>query len=160
MRSEDISFFQKFAVLKQVALFLLIGVISTVGNYSVYLFAFRVLHIHYLASSFIGYVSGVLISFPFNRRYTFSSKNSTPSLLLKYFCVYACTLALGLVVLHCTVKFVHISPEYAQIISLIVTTITNFLACKYAVFTKPLNIAAGDNVRNPYSQYTQHDREE
>ena len=69
--------------------FAFIGFFATILNYTIFLFLLQVIGFYYLISSAIGYISGVILGFFLNRRYTFNSKVKRYTIdALKYFVLY------------------------------------------------------------------------
>jgi uridine kinase/putative flippase GtrA len=120
----------------EAARFVVVGLASTVINYSIFIILYSQLSMPYLVSSACGYVSGVLFGFRYNKKITFKSKNNYRSELIKYFMVYLFSLLLGLAILKTAVSDYSLNPSIGNIISIAFTTITNFLGCKFFVFRK------------------------
>ena len=120
----------------EAARFVVVGIASTIINYSIFFIFYALLSLPYLLSSATGYISGVIFGFRYNRNLTFRSKNNYKSELIKYFIVYTFSLILGLAVLKTTVSDYALSPLLGNLFSIAVTTMTNFLGCKFFAFRK------------------------
>ena len=113
--------------------FCFVGGLSTIINYSVF-YLLLVSGIHYLISSAIGYLTGVLVGFTLNKKFTFRSESKQYSIeITKYLFVYTASLFLGLGLLRLLVSF-GLSALLANVCSIGLTTITNFLGSKFFVF--------------------------
>lgn len=124
----------KREVTRQFIRFCLIGLESTVLNYLVFLIMFYFLSVNYLVSSAIGFMSGVLLGFIFNKKYTFSSDRKVSSTLLKYLFVYLFSLTVQIVSLHFLTEEIALNPIISNAVLLPVTTIINFFGTKIIVF--------------------------
>jgi len=81
--------------------FILVGGISTLLNYGVFLLLFSNFKINYLIASAVGYISGTLLGFSLNKYFTYKKINTRYQMeLIKYFIVYTISLFLGLGILN------------------------------------------------------------
>jgi len=113
--------------------FCIVGGIATVFNYALFFFLFQN-GLHYLVASGSGYILGVFIGFLLNKYFTFQSKSTKYHVeLSKYFLVYAISLILGLGLLKMLV-FIGIPVLIANVFTIGLTTITNFLGSRFFVF--------------------------
>lgn len=116
--------------------FLFVGGVCTVFNYVIFYFLMKN-GIQYQIASSIGFLSGVAIGFPLNKKWTYQSESSITSFLLyKYALVYLISLVVNFFTLFILVGKLNIDPKIANFISIIITTITNFLGTKIWVFQK------------------------
>lgn len=123
--------------LEQFLRFITVGLITTTISYGVFLAALKLFFINYLISSCISFLSGVFLGYFFNKRWTFDSKKSeSKKVILNYFLVYFLSLFISLIFLKISVDFFKIIPELAYIISIGITTCTNFIGIKFFVFRK------------------------
>lgn len=119
---------------RQFARFVVIGLLSTAVNYAVFAALYRATGTGYLLSSGVGFVAGVVVGFAFNRRWTFEAEGAPASYLPAYFGVYAASLVLGLAFLKAGVALAGIRPEVANLLTIGLTTCTNFAGTKLLVF--------------------------
>ncbi len=119
----------------QFSRFLIVGGISTLVNYTVFAVLYF-LGLGYLLASAIGYITGFVIGFIFNKQFTFKSNNTWHMEALKQTAVYALSLLLNLSVLYLLVTKLGLAPLVANIIAIGISTITNFISMKFFVFTK------------------------
>ncbi|MBN2367893.1 GtrA family protein [Candidatus Woesearchaeota archaeon] len=130
INNQLITVFLKFAV---------IGGVSTIINYSVFLLLLSI-GVNYIISSAFGYMSGVLFGFVFNRKITFKSEGDKKTEVLKYFAVYLISLFLGVSILRFLVEILSIPAWFSNILVICFTTMTNFLGAYFVVFNKKAQI--------------------
>ena len=115
--------------------FCFVGVLSTITNYSVFYALFTFLGVFYVMASATGYISGVMVGFLLNRRYTFDIKMRTKvSEIARYGVVYSSSMIVGLIVLSLLVEITGIPETLAQVFTIGVTTILNFTGVSIFVF--------------------------
>ncbi len=114
--------------------FCVVGVVSTLVNYGIFYAALNFLAFHYLIASVLGFISGLVIGYPINKCWTFSSKNSSKTHIYPYLVTYLVSLILSLIFLKIAVEYCGIAPEIANILAIILTTCTNFIGTKFFVF--------------------------
>jgi len=119
---------------KQFKKFIVIGVLSTVVNYSIFYVLYKFFGINYIIASSVGFMVGVLAGYNFNKIWTFGIKEKSNIYLVKYWVVYITSLLLGLVLLEVLVSAAGIFPEIANVIVIAFTTCTNFCGTKFWVF--------------------------
>ena len=125
-------------VKSQFSRFVLVGGVSTVINYALFLILFKGLGINYIAASAIGYVVGALFGYIFNARLTFRKRQGLS--VVPYFGVYVFSLITSLGVLKFFASSVGINPLYANILAIGFSTITNFLGSKYIAFNEKFKL--------------------
>ena len=117
--------------------FLVVGLTSTALNYIVAMVLFYLLNIWITLSTIIGYLAGLSLGFYLNKTWTFedTSKNNF-KLILKYFFVYGISLFFAVLTVNSTIIIFNL-PEYiAVIMSIIVSTILNYLGLRNWVFSE------------------------
>ena len=117
--------------------FLVVGLTSTALNYIVAMVLFYLLNIWITLSTIIGYRAGLSLGFYLNKTWTFedTSKNNF-KLILKYFFVYGISLFFAVLTVNFTIIIFNL-PEYiAVIMSIIVSTILNYLGLRNWVFSE------------------------
>ena len=98
---------------------------------------FYALNIWITLSTIIGYLAGLSLGFYLNKTWTFedTSKNNF-KLILKYFFVYGISLFCAVLTVNFTIIIFNL-PEYiAVIMSIIVSTILNYLGLRNWVFSE------------------------
>ena len=117
--------------------FLVVGLTSTALNYIVVMVLFYLLNIWITLSTIVGYLAGLSLGFYLNKTWTFedTSKNNF-KLILKYFFVYGISLFFAVLTVNFTIIIFNL-PEYiAVIMSIIVSTILNYLGLRNWVFSE------------------------
>jgi putative flippase GtrA len=83
----------------------------------------------------VGFLTGVVFGYQLNKNWTYGHQGpSTVFLSGKYFTVYLCSLALSLTVLAGLVRGMGIDPRVANLLTIGLTTMTNFCGTKFWVF--------------------------
>lgn len=118
---------------KQFLRFILIGGFSTLVNYAIFYTLYQVFHLHYLTASSLGFLTGVLAGYTFNKNWTFESKTPPKHTWVKYLGLYLVSLMLGLGFLKGLVML-GIPPLIANVLMIGLTTCTNFIGTKVWVF--------------------------
>ncbi len=120
--------------------FCIVGTINTIVNFSVFQLLL-ILKAHYLFSSVTGFVSGVIVSYFLNRRWTFGL--TTKSSIVegtKFFIVNGIALAFNSLTMLICVEFFHLIKQMAWCIAIFVSLNINFFGSKFWAFhTKDLN---------------------
>jgi len=116
--------------------FILVGITSTVINYSIFYVFYSYFFLNYLFSAFFGYVAGVFVGYSLNVRWTFGVKKDEERSLLKYLLIYLLTLILAVILLYSLVTALNFKPPIAYIFVVVFATLTNFIGMKYWVFKK------------------------
>jgi putative flippase GtrA len=115
--------------------FIVVGVVATLVNYSIFYILLEFLKINYLISSAFGFLFGMVIGYFLNRKWTFQIEiKTTNAEIIKYFLVYTFSLILSLIFLKITVDAFKINAKIANFFALILTTFTNFIGIKITVF--------------------------
>ena len=131
---------------KQMNRFIIVGFLSTVINYFVNLTLILIMISPEYASG-AGYITGLLIGYPLNKNWSFESKYSgqIKKECIKYFLLYGVSFFVNSVLAYYSYEifsYLHFFSNglalkifyYLPVIT--VTTIINFLGCKYMVFIK------------------------
>ena len=116
--------------------FVTIGVVTTIVNYTIFYILYSFLSVYYVISSAVGFMTGVLMSYRLNKRWTFNIQTKSFVYVYKYYFVYACSLILSLFFLDYLVRILEIIPEIANILTIGLSTCTNFAGTKFWVFKK------------------------
>lgn len=121
-------------VVKQFIRFAVIGLESTVLNYLFFLILLYFLTVNYVLSYAVGFVTGTLFGFVFNKLWTFESEREVYKEIWIYFLVYLASLGIGALLIKFIVTSFNIIPAVANIPVLIVTTLINFFGTKILAF--------------------------
>lgn len=113
----------------------IVGILSTLFNYSVFVFFYKIISIHYIISSILGYISGLLLGYQLNKNWTFIDQvDKSKSYIVDYIKVYGISLILSQVFLLFIVEILLINPLYANILAIALSTVINFIGTNFFVF--------------------------
>jgi putative flippase GtrA len=114
--------------------FLVIGSISTLVSYSVFLICLRGFDLHYIIANIFGFVFGISVAYPLNRNWTFDKGHYKNSHFFQYLTVYLLSLLASSLLLRLAVDVIGIIPEIAFILVVGIMTGVNFLGTRFLVF--------------------------
>lgn len=118
--------------------FCLVGVIGVTTNYSIFAALLYFFHINYLISAATGFLLGVFLVYFLNKHFTFkvTSGNKLVNFLsmLRYYGINLFSLMLGLIALYILAEAFYINPYIANMLTIGITTVTNYLGSKYFVY--------------------------
>ena len=117
----------------QVYRFLVVGVINTVLNYTVFYLLF-IVGVDYRISGVSGFLSGGVLGFFLNRRWTFGSSSRETSTVIKYVLVQAFSLLGHSVAQILVVEMFFVHELISQVIGIMVSMSINFTLLKLYVF--------------------------
>lgn len=123
-------------MLNQMAKFIVVGVFSTSINYGAFYILYNFLSAHYIIASMLGFVIGVFAGYIFNKSWTFNIQEKSPQHIYKYYIVYTISLFFGLGFLKFLVTVMGLIPEIANLLTIGLTTCTNFTGIKFWVFNQ------------------------
>ena len=129
-----ISHILKREITRQFSTFALIGVESTILNYLVFILLFKSFLLNYLLAASIGFTSGVLFGFIFNKIISFRSKKTLLSVFPKYLSIYFFSLIVNLVLLNLFVESLRLEPIISNIIIAPLIILLNFFGTKIIAF--------------------------
>ncbi|WP_139356156.1 GtrA family protein [Clostridium felsineum] len=124
--------------LKQISRFSAVGVINTLIDFVMFTLFNSVIGVGYSISQVIGYGSGVINSFIFNKKWTFSDKAGKKKLhkeLIRFIFINVITLLVTLVSMNLFVKGLGINVYVAKILVTLIAQAINFLGYKILVFS-------------------------
>ena len=121
---------------RQIIRFAVVGLLSSAINYGIFYLLFTHFNVNYSASTAIGFMTGVLAGFLFNKAWTFSESDESKKFILPYFLVYLFSLGASLLFMKLAVEVFHIDARIANFLSIGFTTVLNFLGIKILVFKK------------------------
>ena len=90
--------------------------------------------VNYQVSGIIGFLSGAILGFFVNRKFTFDHNISTVRGLLLYFLIQIFSLTVHVLAQWSAVEIFVIDPQLSQIIGVIPSALVNFVLLKYLVF--------------------------
>ena len=128
---------------REVILYLVFGVLTTVVSISSYYICSEILNIHYLVSNIISWVLSVIFAYFTNRVWVFESKSKNTSDILKEMLTFVnCRLLSGVIdmaTMFVLVGAMHINDMYAKIFTQFIVVILNYVLSKLIVFKKSTN---------------------
>ena len=118
---------------KQFIKFVIVGLVSTLYNYIVYIILF-LLFKQIILASIIGYMVGLLNSYFFGKRWVFRIESSKNKRLILYFLVVYAFGALGSSTIIYFINNIYYDYNLAWFLGTIYAVINNFLGSKFIVF--------------------------
>jgi len=120
---------------RQFTSFSLIGVSNTAIHYFVFLFLFDLLGVHYLVSSFFGYIFGMVNSYILNSYITFKQASILSRFrMIKFLLVNLLALLINLLAMKLLVDTLLLRAEFSQIIAILIALFFNFILNKVWTF--------------------------
>jgi len=108
-----------------------VGFINTVAGFGL-IMLLMYMGVDAVRSNAIGYGLGAILSYFLNKHYTFTYKNHSMRIFIKFFAVLSVAYLLNYMVL--MILLPHINPYVAQVVSAVIYTISAFLLMKFLVF--------------------------
>lgn len=128
---------------KEILLYLVFGVLTTVVSISSYYFCSEFLNLHYLVSNIISWVLAVAFAYFTNRVWVFESKSKGLSAILKeIFTFVNCRLLSGVIdmaTMFILVEAININDMYAKVFTQVIVVILNYVFSKLIIFKKAVN---------------------
>lgn len=113
---EDIRKFIKFTI---------VGFSNTFVTFIFFSITFKILNLHYLMASSLGYLAGFINSYYWNLRWTFKSNHSN-MILLKFVIVNVVALSVNLLIMRLLVEKMAIDEFISQFVAIGIALIVNF----------------------------------
>lgn len=113
--------------------FCIIGCINTSINFVIF-YSLVLLGTNYRLAGLGGFLVGAIISFIFNRKYTFSKENKNGSYFAKFLVVQIACAILHLSTITLFVNYIYNDVNVAQVLGISITTVVNFLCQRIWVF--------------------------
>jgi putative flippase GtrA len=114
--------------------FIIIGLVSTAINYATFYALYALNIMHYAPASAIGYCTGLVVGYFFNKAWTFEVSQHSVGGITKYISTYMASLVLGLGILTILVDTIGLPAWFSNILVIGVTTITNYCGLKFWAF--------------------------
>ena len=120
---------------KEVIMYLIFGVLTTVVNIVVYYMMADMLQVHYMISNIVAWFLSVLFAYITNRKYVFESmSNEIIKEMTSFFGARLATGAMDMVLMWLFVGL-HILPDFiAKVITNVFVIIANYILSKLVVF--------------------------
>ena len=120
---------------KEIIMYLIFGVLTTVVNIAVYYIMTNSLQIHYLISNIVAWFLSVLFAYVTNRKYVFESKSE--QIVKEMVSFFGARLATGIMDMAFMWIFVGLGllPDFvAKVITNVIVIIANYILSKLVVF--------------------------
>ena len=129
---------------KELILYLIFGILTTVVNFIVYSIATRLFSIEELLANALSWLIAVIFAYVTNKLYVFSSKSWTVEIITKeltgFLTARVFSLGVDTLIMFFGIKILLMFDLYVKLISQIVVVILNYVLSKYFVFkNKPSN---------------------
>lgn len=125
---------------KEVILYLVFGVLTTLVNFIVYFICTDVLHLNYLLSNGISWVVAVLFAYFTNRKWVFESKVSGMQAILREITTFVgCRLFSGVIdmgIMFVGVDVLGISDDITKLFTQVIVVVLNYIFSKLIIFRK------------------------
>lgn len=120
---------------KEVIMYLIFGVLTTVVNIVVYYIMADMLQVHYMISNIVAWFLSVLFAYITNRKYVFESmSNEIIKEMTSFFGARLATGAMDMVLMWLFVGL-HILPDFvAKVITNVIVIVANYILSKLVVF--------------------------
>lgn len=120
--------------MKQFFRFLTVGVFNTILGYSVIFASMYMGNLSPESSNAIGYSAGLVASYILNRNYTFKSKQSRRSEIIRFIAVFVFAYVLNFVALTALIYKFNTNAGVSQVLAGIVYIFASYCLNKYYVF--------------------------
>ena len=125
----------KMKLTRELFLYIVFGVLTTIVNIVAYLFFARLLGIHYIISNIVAWVLSVLFAYVTNRIWVFESKNS--NIIKEMSLFFSGRIFSGIVdtgLMYVFIDLLSIGDFISKIVIQIIVVILNYLVSKLIVF--------------------------
>ena len=122
---------------KEIIMYLVFGVLTTVVNIVVYYIFSNLLHMNYLFSNAMAWFLSVLFAYVTNRKYVFDSENN--QIIKEAISFFGSRLATGImdmVLMWFLVNFNIVNDVVAKVVVNVIVVILNYILSKLVVFKK------------------------
>jgi putative flippase GtrA len=120
--------------MKQIARFIIVGVVNTGLGYGIIFFCMYALMLNPILSNAIGYGVGFLISFTLNKNFTFESNGRSVTELGKFLFAFIVAYLLNLAALYLCLNTFELHGIPSQLIAGVIYIASSFLLSKHLVF--------------------------
>ena len=122
---------------KEIIMYLVFGVLTTVVNIVVYYIFSNLLHMNYLFSNAMAWFLSVLFAYVTNRKYVFDSKNNQIiKEAISFFCSMLATGIMDMMLMWFLVNFNIVNDVVAKVVVNVIVVILNYILSKLVVFKK------------------------
>ena len=122
---------------KEIIMYLVFGLLTTVVNIVVYYIFSNLLHMNYLFSNAMAWFLSVLFAYVTNRKYVFDSKNNQIiKEAISFFCSRLATGIMDMMLMWFLVNFNIVNDVVAKVVVNVIVVILNYILSKLVVFKK------------------------
>ena len=122
-----------------------VGVSNTLLTFAVYTVLLKGFGVWYLAASAIGFLTGAVNGFLWNRRWTFKEHVGDALTPVRWFIVQGCGLGLNVGILYLLVNDARLDKLVSQACATAIVTVLTFLANRAWTFRAHPHVAVADN---------------
>ena len=120
---------------KEIIMYLVFGVLTTVVNIVVYFLSAELLHINYLISNALAWFLSVLFAYITNRKYVFESANvNILNEALKFVGARVTTLIIDMLCMAVFVSAFRLNDKVSKILVQVIVFLLNYIFSKFFVF--------------------------
>jgi len=120
--------------MKQFSRFIMVGVFNTLFGYCVIFACMYLARMSPEASNMTGYTIGLIVSYILNRNFTFNSKQSRTTEIIRFLAVFVVAYSSNFAILVILIHKVGLHEGMSQIFAGVVYVVTSYLMNKYYVF--------------------------
>ena len=122
-------------LVKQTYRFIITGVVASLFNYTIFVFSYLILNIHYVLSSITGFLLVSLVVYHVRKKWVFADTFKKKKYqFFSFMTLEVVSLSTGVLVLFLLTEFASIDPLISQIFTIFVTASINFIGNKYIIF--------------------------
>ena len=125
---------------KEILMYLIFGVLTTVVNIVSYFLLARILHIDTVVSTVIALILSILFAYITNKLFVFESKSWEPAIVFKEVISFGAARIISLLFetgfLALTVEIIGVPELIAKVIAAVFVVIINYVASKLFIFKK------------------------
>ena len=127
-------FLKYYTKYKEVIMYLVFGVLTTIVNIAAYAVCARVLGIHYMISTAIAWILAVLFAYVTNKLFVFESRNTEIHFVIKEMAsFFACRAVSGgtdMLLMWLFVDVLHVNDMIVKVLSNVIVVIINYVLSK------------------------------
>ena len=120
---------------KELILYVIFGVLTTLVNILVYFLFARGFHVHYLCSNIVAWVASVLFAYVTNRIWVFESKSS--NIIKEISLLFGGRLFSGILdtaLMYLFIDLLLLSDVFSKIVVQVIVVIMNYVLSKFVIF--------------------------
>lgn len=122
---------------KEVLLYLIFGVLTTLVNIVTYALSTKIFHIDWQVSNVIAWVLSVLFAYITNRKYVFESKDSNVIREMISFVIFRLvSFVLDMGFMYLFIDMMHVNDMISKIIVQVIVIVLNYVFSKLFIFKK------------------------